>query len=47
MTMRLSSTKTIPVDQGNVLMRDVDWIAIATDVGAIFSDGEGEFTNIT
>jgi hypothetical protein len=27
--------------------RDVDWIAIVTDVGAIFSDEEGEFTNIT
>ena len=36
MTMRLLSMKMIPVNHRNVLMRDVDWIAIVTDVGAIF-----------
>jgi hypothetical protein len=36
MTTRLSSLKTIPVDHGNVLISEVEWIAIATDVEAIF-----------
>jgi|HubBroStandDraft_6_1064221.scaffolds.fasta_scaffold176572_4 hypothetical protein len=36
MTMRLSSLKTIPVDHGYVLISEVEWIAIATDVEAIF-----------
>jgi hypothetical protein len=36
MTTRLSSLKTIPVDHGNVLISEVEWIAIVTDVEAIF-----------